>query len=182
MTTVGHSLTGISIAILFAPRLNKIQQKIVYYIAFVFCALIPDIELSGWGHDRYYVSHSIVLMAVIWAVLALLSLIVPALRKRKIYWRLFLGMSLAWLSHYFLDSLYSHGYGVMVMWPISERRLNFSLPWFDTIPPFPVSMVHVRIVCIELLFYSPLVAGAALIKHLLHKRSIKMSRTDRVEL
>ncbi len=170
MTTVGHSLTGISIAILFAPKISKVQQKIVYYIIFVICALIPDIEVSGWGHDRYYVSHSIVLMGVIWAILATLSLLIPALRKRKIYWRLFLGMSLAWLSHYFLDSLYSHGYGVMVMWPISEGRLNFSLPWFDTIPPFPVSMVHVKIVFIEILCYLPLVGGAILIKRKLMNR------------
>ncbi len=164
MTTVGHSITGLSIAVLFAPQFPTVTKRIVYYVLFTLCALIPDIDIHGWGHHRYHVSHSLVIMISAVIGISIFSLIIPFIRRNKVYWRFFIGCAIAWLSHFFLDSLYNHGKGVLVMWPLSEGRLNFALPWFSTIPDFPVTMVHVRIVLIEFIFYTPLLLISILLK------------------
>ncbi len=173
MTTVGHTLTGLTIAVLFQPKIVKIPTRIIYYLLFVFCALIPDIEVHGWGHYQYQISHSIVLMAALEGVIFLFSSLVPHLRKSRLYWRILLGCSVAWMSHFLLDSFYNHGKGIIVMWPISAGRLNLSLPWFSTIPPLPVSMEHIRICSVEVLFYLPLLLFAVLLKSVLKKRSLQ---------
>ena len=41
--------------------------------------------------------------------------------------------SAAWLSHLLLDSFYNHGRGIAIYWPFSDGRLNFSMPWFNTL-------------------------------------------------
>lgn len=170
MTSVGHSLTGLTVAVLFAPKLSGFGDKLRRYALFLFCALIPDIEVHGWGHHRYHVSHSIIVIGVLLALILALAASVQAVRKKGVPWRIFLGCSTAWMSHIFLDSLYNHGKGIKVMWPLSEWRLNFALPWFSTLPPYPVSLVHVKICLIELAFYAPILTAAIVIRRMIQKR------------
>ena len=153
MTTMGHTLVGISIAVLFAPKMEKASHRIGYYLLFVFFALIPDIEVHGWGHNRYRVSHSIPVMLAMVSVLTNGVLVVLMIRCQWQGILIYVGCIVAWLSHFCLDSFYNHGYGVMVMWPLSGGRLNFALPWFSNTPPFTITMAHMRIYGIELVFY-----------------------------
>ena len=61
MTTIGHSLSGLSIAVLTLPRGRSLLWYVVAGHLFVFFANIPDYPFPGWGHEAYQVSHSIFL-------------------------------------------------------------------------------------------------------------------------
>lgn len=172
MTGVGHTLMGVTIGVLFAPRIPERSRQVLYYLLFAFCAMIPDIEVSGWGHDKYHISHSIVLMALLTFSMSLLITVVLHLRKRRVNWRLVLGLVTAWISHFVLDGMYNHGKGVWVMWPLSKGRLNIPLPWFSTTPPYPLTFVHIKIYAIELLFYLSVLLMVILLKKTILKRRL----------
>jgi len=154
MTTVGHSLTGISIAVLSLPRGKSLLWYLVVGHFYVFFANVPDFPLPGWGHDSYQVSHSIFVTALLASLLALL-LLLPNFseqmsRKIVITW------AAAWFSHMLLDSMYNHGQGIGIFWPISNAHLALPLPWFETLTWPPKTMENRQIFLTELGFYGAL--------------------------
>ncbi len=136
MTTVGHSLTGLSIAVLTLPRGKSLTWYLLVGHMFVFFANVPDFPLPYWGHANYEVSHSLFVTGMLIIPLALL-LLIPAVND-KIGTKITAAWAIAWLSHMVLDSLYSHGNGIGIFWPLSDAHLSLPLPWFNTLtwPPF----------------------------------------------
>lgn len=158
MTQVGHILTGISIGVVFIPERKKARWKLVYFSIFSLLALVPDFRFKYWGHDRYYISHSIFTntLAIILVIMLLYS------RKGLITqlggWRVIAGGSFAWLSHLLLDTFYNHGKGLAMFWPFSEARVALPVAWFsvvENVPP-PITWDTVRIMLIELACYGTL--------------------------
>lgn len=137
VTTVGHSLAGLSIAALALPRGRSLLWYIVFGHFFVFFANLPDFPLPGWGHDSYQVSHSIFLAALLASLLALL-LFLPKFNA-QVGKTMVVAWSITWLSHMLLDSMYSHGMGIGIFWPLSNAHLALPLPWFETLRWPPVS-------------------------------------------
>jgi membrane-bound metal-dependent hydrolase YbcI (DUF457 family) len=168
MTPVGHVLTGISIGVVSMPERKKTPWKILYFVAFSLLSLVPDFHIPYWGHDRYYISHSIFTN-----LLAILILILLLSRSKKLIeklggWKVIIGGSLAWLSHLLLDTFYNHGKGLLMFWPFSEARLALPIPWFSVVKdlPPPFTEETIRILLIELVSY-----GALLLVVIVLKRS-----------
>jgi len=59
MSFVGHSLMGLSIGALCLPRAIRPVRAVATAAALSVLAETPDIRLTGWGHHRYRVSHSV---------------------------------------------------------------------------------------------------------------------------
>jgi len=154
MTTVGHSLTGLSIAVLTLPRGRSLLWYLVIGHFFVFFANVPDFPFPGWGHADYHISHSIFVTALLASCLALL-LLVPACNA-QIGAKILLAWSLAWFSHMPLDAMYSHGIGIAIFWPFSDAHLSMPVPWFDTIRWPPRSEHNLRVFGIETLGFGML--------------------------
>ena len=130
MTTVGHTIMGVTTATVFIPFPLSRNKKFLWLATAIFAANIPDIALPGWGHDRYYFSHSIVVNAII---LFLFIGLMLTLRRDYKFQKHFIAMfSLAWMSHFILDSFYNHGKGLRAFWPISDAALNMPIPIFET--------------------------------------------------
>lgn len=157
MTTIGHSLTGVSIAVLALPRGRSLLWYLVAGHLFVFAANIPDFPFSGWGHDAYQVSHSIFLAALLASLIGLLRLI-PEISAR-VSTAMFLAFSAAWLTHMPLDSIYSHGHGIGIFWPFSDAHLAMPIPWFDTLTWPPKTAHNLHVFRTELVFYGLVLAG-----------------------
>ena len=162
MTTVGHSLTGLSIAVLTLPRGKTLLWYLVVGHFFVFFANVPDLPLPGWGHASYHISHSIYLTALLSSLLAVL-LLLPKFsdqvgRKVVIAW------TATWFSHMLLDALYNHGKGIGVFWPFSEAHLILAVPWFETLTWPPWSNHNLRVFLIELGVYGTLLLACLLIR------------------
>lgn len=155
MTTVGHSLTGLSIAVLTLPRGRSLVWYLLVGHLYVFFANLPDFPLPGWGHDSYQVSHSIFLTALLASMMALL-LLLPKFNARVGATVLF-AWTVAWFSHMLLDSMYSHGQGIGIFWPFSDAHLALPVSWFDTLQWPPRTAHNIRVFEIELLTF-----GAAL--------------------
>ena len=164
MTTVGHSLLGLSIAAAAVPQSVPRRKFVLLSGAFVLFANLPDLPVPGWGHFAYSVSHSFVVTVVLASVL---FGVVRARRPNLITfpalpWLL----TIAWLSHMVLDSTYSHGNGLAVLWPISSAHLALPLPWFDTLS-LPVASDHNRhVIHTELAIYGTIVVLAFLVRFL----------------
>lgn len=157
MTTVGHSLAGISIAVLTLPRGRSVFWYLVVGHMYVFFANLPDFPLPGWGHDSYQVSHSIFVAGLLAPLLAL-PLLLPKF-KEQIGAAVVLAWSATWLCHMLLDSLYSHGQGIGIFWPFSDAHLALPLPWFETLQ-WPARTAHnAHVFQVELLSYGLLLAG-----------------------
>lgn len=169
MTTIGHGLTGLTLAVLSRPQwLVSRKQKIFYYGAFVVLANLPDLSLPMWGHDRYDISHSVIVNG---ALLILMTSLVVAHRQLR-RWvggaPVILGAALAWSSHFVLDSTYNHGHGLAVLWPVSGWRLNLSLPWFSTLDGWWSFDLHtLRVAAIEVSFYGMAFVIALALRHLM---------------
>jgi hypothetical protein len=161
MTFVGHSLVGASLAQATIPAGASWKQWAFVVNLYVLLAFFPDLPLPGWGHSRYYISHSL---------FANLLLIIPTAvaccyyRSRRAFasYPLIAGAVVAWLSHFPLDAMYNHSQGVAIFWPFSTGVLNLPLPWFETLDMRqPLTAAHnVRVFLVELLFYFPLFSGA----------------------
>lgn len=152
MTTIGHSLTGVSIAVLTLPRGRSFLWYLVAGHLFVFFANIPDYPFPGWGHGAYQVSHSIFLAALLASLIGSLRLI-PEINAR-ISGTMFLAFSAAWLTHMPLDSIYSHGHGIGIFWPFSDAHLAMPIRWFDTLTWPPKSDHNLRVFATEAIVYS----------------------------
>ncbi|MEI7834616.1 MAG: metal-dependent hydrolase, partial [bacterium] len=140
MTVVGHSLFGLTLGVAFAPTQMRLPARIFYYLAVIFCANIPDLPFDYWGHQLYFFSHNIFITLFIIVELFMISLLlVPEdLLKQRDTKKIYLVLTLVWLSHLLLDSFYMNGRGVPILWPLSEERLRLPLPWLYAIrPPVP---------------------------------------------
>jgi membrane-bound metal-dependent hydrolase YbcI (DUF457 family) len=162
VTTVGHSLTGLSIAVLTLPRGRSLGWYLLIGHFFVFFANVPDFPLPGWGHDSYQVSHSIFLTTLLAALMALL-LLLPKFNAR-VGMGVVVAWTAAWFSHMLLDSMYSHGQGIGIFWPFSDTHLALPVPWFDTLRWPPITEHNRRVFAIELAVYGSLLAACVWIR------------------
>jgi hypothetical protein len=160
VTPVGHSLAGLAIGVLGAPRGAGWRARACFAAAFVVLPNLPDAPLPGWGHDDYTVSHSLLVNLALAAVVARVISLSPAALRAVGGWRGLLAGVLAWQSHFLLDSFYNHHKGVAIFWPASTARLDLALPWFRTLPGWALDAVTLRIVVIEAAFYGAVLAAA----------------------
>ena len=151
VTTVGHSLTGLSIAVLTLPREQSLRWYVLMGLCFVFFANVPDFSLPGWGHGFYHVSHSVFMTLLLASLLALLFLW-PTFRV-PVGGRVIVVWSAAWLSHMVLDSMYAHGRGIAIFWPFSDAHLAMPVPWFETLQMPARSAHNLRVFAIEAMVY-----------------------------
>lgn len=164
MTTLGHSLTGLSLAALTLPQGMRRRELLVighFYILFV---NVPDLPLPGWGHDRYDVSHSLFVNALgVALVIGALAMWPPT--RERLGAAVLLGYAVAWLSHLLLDTLYGHGRGLAMFWPVSDAHLALPVPWFETFDvEHPLSPRNGRVLAIEAAFYGALFGLALLVR------------------
>lgn len=161
MTTIGHSLTGLSVAVLTLPQAQSRRWYALVAILCVTLANVSDFPFSGWGHNAYHVSHSIFVTALLASLMALL-LLWPRFNARYGV-MVIVAWSIAWLSHLPLDSMYSHGLGIAIFWPFSDAHLAMPVSWFETISLPARSEQNLRVFAIEaLVFGAVLVACVSL--------------------
>jgi hypothetical protein len=148
-----------SIAVLTGKRdATPWWRRPVFHI-FALAANIPDLPVPGWGHDLYLVSHSIFVTLALLLVAETPFWLSPKLRAQAGGPRAFAGFALAWSSHMLLDSLYSHGRGIAIFWPLSDAHLALPIPWFHTVRLHPWDHAHnLSVFLVELAFYAPLLA------------------------
>ncbi|MEM9185278.1 MAG: metal-dependent hydrolase [Planctomycetota bacterium] len=167
MTPIGHSLTGVAVALAaLEPRATRraTRRVTLKLVALgVTAANVPDLPLPGWGHDRYQVSHSVFVAAAVLGGIAVAGVAAPSWRNALGGWRAYAVLAVAWLSHLLLDTFYNHGRGVALLWPVSDARLALPIPWFATaggVPP-PPNWHTLRVLLIEAFCYGAVVAIAA---------------------
>jgi membrane-bound metal-dependent hydrolase YbcI (DUF457 family) len=162
MTQVGHVLTGGVVGVLSTPGETAVRNRWFYFLSLALLANVPDLPVHGWGHDSYRISHSLFVNGL----LILLSLAALALgqarRARRLDGRFVAGGVTAWLSHLLLDSMYNHGRGLAMFWPLSEARLALPVPWFSTVrSPKPLTdWATLRVCAIEFAVFGCLLALA----------------------
>ena len=169
MTFIGHSLTGLAVAAAVLPRGMSRRRMVIGLAVFALLANIPDFRLPGWGHYKYHISHSIFVNGGLVAV-ALLGLGVARMWKGlRIPKRVIVGGVVAWFSHFLLDSMYNHGHGIRIYWPVSSGSLAWPVPWFSTLAhsPPPMNMHTFRVFAIELACYLPLLGAVLLVRRAL---------------
>ena len=159
MTTIGHSLTGLSIAVLTLPPGQSRRWYVLASICFVAVANVPDFPLPGWGHNAYHISHSVFVTMLLSSLLALL-LYWPTINER-VGAKVLAVWSIAWLSHLPLDSMYAHGQGIAIFWPFSNAHLAMPVSWFETISLPARSEHNLRVFRIELLIYGTVLFSCA---------------------
>jgi len=167
VTTVGHSLTGLSIAVLTLPQGRSLMWYLLVGHFFVFFANVPDFPLSGWGHASYQVSHSVFVTAMLAAGLALLLLSIPQFRN-GVGGRIVFYWCIAWFSHLVLDSMYNHGDGIGILWPFSDAHLVLPVPWFETLTWPPFTAHNRNVFLIELGVYGTVFSLCLLLRRKLH--------------
>lgn len=167
MTQVGHALTGTAIAVMCLPKHTSRQYKFFHFAAFVALALVPDFRLPNWGHNKYFISHSLFMnLLLIFGFVILLALF-KKIRVKIGGWIVIACGAAAWLSHLLLDSFYNHGKGIAIFWPFSKSGLILPIPWLSvvkTLPP-PITPELIRILLIEFVTFSPLVLLAILVRN-----------------
>jgi len=156
MTTVGHSLMGISIGVLCVPARWGPWAKAGLLVGFAALACGPDI-VDHAAPQGYAVSHPICHSVFVnAAVMILLGVFAWWALARRPGWRgVVIGGEAALASHLLLDAMYNHGDGVHAFWPVSNATLALTLPWFSTVkhPWSDHAAVNVRTLIVELLFY-----------------------------
>lgn len=157
MSPVGHSLIGLSFAAAAFPQSRDPRLQILLPISFVALANLPDWPIPNWGHDRYDISHSIFVNAALIGLVLSFWYSLSRFRSSVNLNCMLLGAG-AWLSHLVLDSFYSHDRGIAIFWPFSEGRLNFPMPWFNTLDlsQSVVSRHNLSVYSIELAAYLPI--------------------------
>jgi hypothetical protein len=159
MTSIGHTLTGLSIAVAGMPRGLDRRRRFALLALCGTAANAPDFPLPGWGHHMYHISHSLFVTVALLVGLAWWLRRRPDLRRRAAGWRGLTLVGVAWMSHLLLDSFYNHGEGIGIFWPVSDAHLVLPIPWFETLRP-PWRGVHnLRVFGVELLAYGALFAG-----------------------
>lgn len=164
VTTVGHSLTGLSIAVLTLPKGRSLIWYLLIGHFFIFFANVPDFPLPGWGHASYEVSHSVFLTGLLASMMALL-LLHPKFNE-EVGAKVVLFWSITWLTHMVLDALYNHGQGIGIFWPFSDAHLVLPVPWFETLTWPPKTSHNLRVFLIELGVYGLLLAVCVWIRSL----------------
>lgn len=172
MTPVGHSLMGASIAVLCLPSRSSRWTRCLGLICFIILANLPDAPLPGWGHDRYWFSHSIIVNGIV----MLAAVILCYSWRAGVRWLgglpVIAGGLLSWLSHFLLDTLYNHGRGLAMFWPFGSWRLALPIAWFSVMNGIPKTLDGrvLRILGIELLAYGTLLVLALFWRCFIFKR------------
>jgi hypothetical protein len=158
MTSIGHSIVGASFSVASMPVGASRRYKIVSLLIFTLLANFPDIPVPHWSHDFYDFSHSLIVNLALIIPAAAILLLFRKFRKLPEMGRLIIFGACAWLSHLLLDTFYSHGNGVVILWPVSQASLAIPVPWFSTLPMDPIQnfVKILRIFLFEILSYSPL--------------------------
>lgn len=128
---IGHGLAGLIVHAVSAERDALHSRKRALLLAGV--AAAPDLDLllrwlDGQGHHRGY-SHSLGAAILAGALVA----VVARLARQPRPAALGLAAGLAWLSHVGLDFLGSDSlapYGIMALWPVSDRSVAAPIPIF----------------------------------------------------
>jgi len=154
VTTVGHSLAGLSIAVLTLPKGRSLMWYLLVGQFFIFFANVPDFPLPGWGHASYEISHSVFLTGLLASMVALL-LLHPKFNE-QVGAKVVLFWSITWLTHMVLDALYNHGQGIGIFWPVSDAHLVLPVPWFETLTWPPFTEHNRRVFLIELAVFGAL--------------------------
>ena len=171
MTSVGHSLTGISIGVLCMPGGRSPRFNAVFLASFAVLANLPDLPVPYWGHSRYDISHSIFTNSAFILLAVGGMAFLPKTRRFVGGWSVVLCGAAAWLSHLLLDTFYNHGNGLGMFWPVSNAHLALPIPWFATATMWPKLTVHnLRVASIEILFYGALLALCIVIRILVERR------------
>lgn len=172
MSPVGHSLVGLAFAAMAMPLFASRKWQIGLPIVFVALASLPDWPIPNWGHDRYDISHSIYVNTMLIGLSILLWRLIPSLRSSVPFQCVAFGTG-AWLSHLILDSFYNHGRGVAIYWPFSDGRLNFSVPWFDTLDLTQsiISRHNMSVYAIEFAAYLPVLLTGIMVAAMTKRRS-----------
>ena len=173
MTTVGHSLAGLSIAVLTLPRGRSLLWYLLVGHFFIFFANVADFPLPGWGHASYQVSHSIFLTGLLASIMALF--LFHSKFNEQVGARIVFFWSITWLTHMVLDALYNHGQGIGIFWPFSNAHLALHLPWFDTLTWPPVTEHNRHVFLVELGFYGALLLLCVGIRSRSNSRNSTMS-------
>ena len=162
MTTVGHSLAGLSIAVIALPKGRPLLWYLLVGHLFILFANLPDLPAPGWGHASYEISHSIFVTLLLASTLGLL-LLIPGV-ARHVGARVIVLWSVAWLGHMVLDAMYNHGLGIEVFWPFSEAHLVLPVPWFETLTWPPFTEHNRNVFATELAFYGTLLIVCLLLR------------------
>ena len=159
--TIGHGLIGLSIGAIMIPPAWNARRKLASFLAMVLAAYVPDLPLPHWGHDLYYISHSLFVTLGLMAVAAGILWRCPRLRGGTGGWPLAGALMLAWASHLLLDSFYAHGGGVAMFWPLSRASLALPMPWFGSLhrPFLVITRNTVRVFAAEAVFYGTVLAA-----------------------
>ena len=156
VTTVGHSLTGLSLAALTLPPGQSRRWYVLTTAIFVALANFADFPLPSWGHSAYHISHSVFVTTLLASLMALLFFW-PTFHA-KVGAKVLAAWTVAWLSHLPLDSMYAHGQGIAIFWPFSEAHLAMPIPWFETVSLPARSVENLRVFGVETAVF-----GAALL-------------------
>ena len=147
--------------VLCEPKGVTGRHRLVYYLAFVLFASVPDFRLENWGHHRYDVSHSVFVNLLIIGIGVVFLSLCGAVRTSIGGWKVVVGEAIAWLSQLLLDSFYNHGRGIGIFWPFSSARLALPIPWFTAVTPdLRLTAQAAREYLTELVFYSALLLVA----------------------
>ena len=167
MTTVGHTLIGLTVATLVLPRSLPNRKRVVFALWAILFASLPDLPLPGWGHNNYMVSHSLFVTSGL-SLLLMLATTMPSLP-----WRLnvtvVLSWVVAWHSHPVMDSMYSHGRGIAIFWPVSDAHLVLTVPWLDTLHLPARSAHNLRVFAIEALCFGTVLLLSVVLRRSLHR-------------
>ena len=150
---------GATIGTVLLPSSLSRRTRVVALGAMMFLANLPDLPVSGWGHDRYQVSHSLFVGLLLVGGYAFIGRCSPLRQTFYGSWAFISAGSLALYSHYLLDSFYNHGKGIAIYWPYSDARLALPIPWFSVMQLDPLfCWSNFRTWGIEFLCYGSLLA------------------------
>ena len=163
MSPVGHTLTGLAIGYAVLPAEQPLRTKAPTLATFVLLASGPDFLFWGWGRLRYDISHSIFTALLAVAVMAIVIGLVSQIASPSVL----IGGALAWYSHLLLDTLYNHGKGLAMFWPVSDASIVWPVAWFSHVKLEPLlSYYNLRAIAIEAAVYGSVLAFVILVKHL----------------
>ncbi len=167
MTFVGHSLVGVSAAVLAMPSHMSVWRWVVAINVFVLLSYLPDLPFPFWGHSRYAISHSLYVNLFLMTACYIIRLSFKSVH-RLLPARLFFTGIAVWGSHLLLDALYKGPGGVAIFWPFSRAVLNLPVPWFDYfVPSLGVLHMHnLNVFGIEAMAYLPILFMAFVVRRI----------------
>jgi membrane-bound metal-dependent hydrolase YbcI (DUF457 family) len=178
LTTIGHTLAGLTVGYLTIPSGMTTRQKGVLLAAFAFVANIPDLPLT-----RYIITHSIFIVA---AAVMLFVILAKLFLRRSPYFtnRFLVGWSLALYCHLLLDSLYNRvgEQGYEMFWPLSSTvRFGLPIPWLRQADKIHVLSLHnVRVAFFEILTFGTILLLAILAKKFMSQRNTTVDKSQAI--